>query len=171
MWVVHRIDRGTSGVVVFARDAETHRALSMAFEQGDVDKTYLAFVHGVPPDGTIDVPLHTARRGRTRPASEVEPGSLDARTDVRVLDRFKDASFIEAQPQTGRRHQIRVHLKWLGTPLLVDPIYGGASAACASDLPPWRLTLHAHRLEFGDTVVTSPLPPDLATVADCLQRS
>ena len=82
LWVVHRIDRGTSGIVVFARNADAHRTLSMAFEHGEVRKTYLAFVGGTPPDGPIDAPLHNARRGRMRPAKDREPGSLDARTDV-----------------------------------------------------------------------------------------
>ena len=169
--MVHRIDRGTSGVVVFARGADTHRALSTAFEQGEVRKTYLAFVRGEPPDGTIDAPLHTARRGRMRPASDGEPKSIEAKTEVRVLERWTDASLVEAKPRTGRHHQIRVHLKFADAPLLVDPIYGGAPTRCASDLPSWRLTLHAHRLEIGNAVIESPLPDDLLAVRTCLQRS
>ena len=157
LWVVHRIDRGTSGVVVFARDADTHRRLSMAFEHGDVTKTYLGFVQGTPPDGPIDAPLHEARRGRMRPARENEPGSLHARTDLRVLQTWDDVSLVEARPKTGRHHQIRVHLKMIGTPLLSDPIYGGV----VRELPNWRLTLHAHTLEFEDTRVESSLPTDL----------
>jgi tRNA pseudouridine32 synthase/23S rRNA pseudouridine746 synthase len=171
LWVVHRIDRGTSGLVIFARDADTHRRLSMAFERGDVSKMYLAFVHGTPPKGTIDTPLHTARRGRMRPARPGEPGSLAARTDVRVLQTWKDASLVEVRPKTGRRHQIRVHLKSVGAPLLVDPVYGGEPAGCASGLPPERPTLHAHRLVLDDTDLTSPLPPDLTGLRSCLERS
>jgi 23S rRNA-/tRNA-specific pseudouridylate synthase len=168
LWAVHRIDRGTSGVVLFARDADTHRELSMAFEHGRVVKTYLAFVYGAPSDGCIDVPLHAARRGRTRLAEPGETGALDAQTDIRVIDAWDDAALIEAHPRAGRHHQIRVHVKSVGTPLLVDPIYAPPPAGCAAELPPWRLTLHAHRLELDAIRVESPLPDDLSALRDCL---
>jgi len=170
LWVVHRIDRGTSGLVLFARNADAHRTLSMAFERGEVRKTYLAFVHGAPPDGPIDAPLHTARRARMRPAHNGELGSLDARTDIRVVQTWNDASLIDARPRTGRRHQIRVHLKMIGTPLLADPIYGPPPSGCAAGLPPGRLTLHAHALEFGGIDVTSQLPDDLSGLRACLNE-
>ena len=168
LWVVHRIDRGTSGLVLFARNPVAHRSLSMGFEHGEVGKTYLAFVNGVPQDGRIDAPLHSARRGRMRPAKDREPGSLAARTDVRLLKTWDGAALLEARPHTGRHHQIRVHLKSAGAPLLIDPIYGGAPEGCASHLPNWRLTLHASKLAFRDTVIESPLPDDLVRVRDCL---
>ena len=168
LWVVHRLDRGTSGVVVFARDPDTHRRLSMAFEHGEVRKTYLAFVHGRPPEVPIDAPLHEARRGRMRPARPNEPRSLDARTDIRVLEMWKDASLVEARPRTGRHHQIRVHLKMIGTPLLADPVYAPAANGCAANLEDGRITLHAHTLEFEEAKLTSPLPGDLRRLQTCL---
>ena len=172
LWAVHRIDRGTSGVVVFARNAEAHRELSMAFEHARVAKTYLAFVQGVATNAVIETSLHPARRGRMRLAAPGEPGSLDARTAVTLLEAWEPgACLVEARPLTGRHHQIRVHLKSVGTPLLVDPIYGATPSGCASDLPSWRLTLHAHRLEVGGTVVESPLPDDLLGLRACLERA
>jgi RluA family pseudouridine synthase len=160
LWVVHRIDRGTSGLVVFAKNAESHRELSMAFERGEVRKTYLAFVRGTPPDGPIDAALHTARRGRMRPATPNEPGAVDARTDISVRQTWDEISLLDARPKTGRHHQIRVHLKLIGTPLLSDPIYGGT----VNELPPWRLTLHASGLVIDGAEVSSPLPDDLASL-------
>jgi RluA family pseudouridine synthase len=170
LWVVHRIDRGTSGVVVFARDADTHRRLSMAFAQGRVEKSYLAFVRGAPPNATIDAALHPARRGRMRPAAPGEPGALHAHTDVRVVERWVDASLVEARPRTGRHHQIRVHLKMVGAPLLVDPVYGGPPEGCTSHLQPSRLTLHARAVDVDGARVESPLPGDLSALRTCLAR-
>jgi tRNA pseudouridine32 synthase/23S rRNA pseudouridine746 synthase len=169
LWVVHRIDRGTSGVVVFARDPDTHRRLSVSFERGEVRKTYLAFVHGTPPDGPVDAPLHEARRGRMRPADENEHGALPARTDIRVVETWDDESLIEARPRTGRHHQIRVHLKMIGTPLLADPVYAPAATGCAESLEPGRVSLHAHSLEFDGTSITSPLADDLVALRSCLR--
>ncbi len=140
----------------------------MTFERGNVRKTYLAFVHGTPPDGPIDAPLHAARRGRTRPAKRREPGSLPTRTDIHVLQSWNDASLVEARPRTGRHHQIRVHLKLIGTPLLADPVYAPPPAGCAASLAPGRVTLHAHELEFAGVTVTSPLPADLSALRTCL---
>lgn len=170
LWAVHRIDSGTSGVVVFARDADTHRRLSMAFEHGEVQKTYLAFTHGRPPDGPITAPLHTARRGRTRPARPGESGALAARTDVGVLESWTDASLVQARPRTGRHHQIRVHLKLIGSPLLADPIYAPEPAGCAARLAEGRLTLHAWELALDGARVTAPMPPDLLALRACLSR-
>ncbi|RPJ54038.1 MAG: RNA pseudouridine synthase, partial [Acidobacteria bacterium] len=87
LWVVHRLDRHTSGVVVFARSAAAHRALGMAFELRQVEKRYVAFTAGAMPaaSGRIDIALHAARRGRTRPARQGEEGAREAVTDYRVL--------------------------------------------------------------------------------------
>ncbi|MEZ5292261.1 MAG: RluA family pseudouridine synthase [Vicinamibacterales bacterium] len=175
-WVVHRLDRDTSGVVVFARTAEAHRALSMAFEARDVGKQYLAFVRGCPdpPSGRIDVPLHDARRGRTRPAARGEAGAREAATGYGVVSVWRSGaaaiSAVRAAPHTGRRHQIRVHLRAIGTPILADPIYGGGIAVPPFEGPASRLALHAASIGFPHpvsgrrVVVDAPLPADLAAL-------
>jgi tRNA pseudouridine32 synthase/23S rRNA pseudouridine746 synthase len=181
LWVVHRIDRDTSGVVLFARTAAAHRALSLAFEARAVDKTYLAYTRGLPSprEGVIDVPLHPARKGRMRPARPDEQGALASRTRHRVLA-HRDAAggpvaCVEASPETGRQHQLRVHLRAVGAPLLVDAVYGRVEAIAAGALGPGspalgRLTLHARRVELehpargGRVTIEAPLPDDLAAL-------
>lgn len=185
LFVVHRIDRDASGLVVFARNADAHRATSLAFEHRQVAKTYLAFVAGALPadEGQIDVALHPARKGKTRPARPGEPGGQDALTSYRVLRRWQReggvVSLVEARPGTGRHHQIRVHLRSIGTPILFDPLYarGFMPEALGKDAPSRRLALHAGRLELpgrrgGDPVVLeAPLAGDLVGLQEWLDRS
>ena len=181
LWVVHRIDRDTSGVVVFARSAEAHRALSMAFERHEVHKTYVALTRGAPArdNGDIDVSLHTARKGKMRPALVGEPDALTSHTRYVVRRRWETPAgtvcMIETTPTTGRQHQVRVHLRWAGAPLLVDPIYGRGHRVEAHEfgmpvgLPALdRLTLHAAALDlpslagdFSRVVIRAAVPPDL----------
>src|SRR6476661_2315887 len=153
-WVVHRLDRDTSGVTVFARSAEAHRALSLAFERRQVQKAYRALVAGLPQPlrGDTTQPLHEARRGKMRPAAPGEAGAIEARTEYAVEQAWRRGdrvvSLVEARPHTGRHHQIRVHLRALGTPILGDPVYGRAvslaDAADGDERPPLtRLALHA----------------------------
>jgi RluA family pseudouridine synthase len=155
LWVVHRIDRDASGLVVFARNADAHRALSLAFEKRQVEKTYVAFAGGEieREHGTVDAALHPARKGKTRPARPGEPGSQPARTDYAVERSWRRAgavvSLVEVHPHTGRHHQIRVHLRSLGAPLLFDPLYGrGLLPAGLEGAPCQRLALHARRLSL-----------------------
>ncbi|MGE0814289.1 MAG: RluA family pseudouridine synthase [Vicinamibacterales bacterium] len=181
-WVVHRLDRDTSGVVVFARSAEAHRTLSMAFEARDVGKEYLAFVRGRPdpPTGRIDVSLHDARRGRTRPAASGEAGARAAATGYSVATVWRAGaaaiSAVRAAPHTGRRHQIRVHLRAIGTPILGDAIYGAAGAGPPFEGPVSRLALHAaslaipHPVSGRRLVVAAPVPPDLGALESWLDE-
>ncbi|MFM2151675.1 MAG: hypothetical protein RL199_110 [Pseudomonadota bacterium] len=181
LWVVHRIDRDTSGLVLFARTAAAHRTVSMAFEGREVEKRYLAFTRGVPApaEGRIDTPLHRARKGRMRPAAPDEPESLPSSSSYRVLHaRHAEGgpvALVEVRPHTGRQHQIRVHLRSLGAPLLVDALYGrcerleaGALGADAPAVP--RLTLHARGVTLRHPVLgtpldlEAPLPEDLAAL-------
>ncbi len=190
LFVVHRLDRDTSGVVLFARSAETHRLLCGAMERGEVRKTYLALVHGSleAEEGVVEVPLHAARKGKTRPAAADEPGARKAVTAYRVLRRYATpigpVSWVEASPRTGRLHQIRVHFRFAGAPLLVDPLYSRRSRILASDLGARdasfvveRLTLHAARVGFRDPIsgepvlVESPLPEDLGRLLAVLEVS
>ncbi len=181
LWVVHRIDRDTSGVVLFARTAVAHRRLSMAFEGRDVEKRYLAFTHGVPmpEEGTIDLPLHAARKGRMRPALPGEPESLPSSSDYRVLKQRETllgpVALVEVRPRSGRQHQIRVHLRSKEAPLLVDPLYGKCEQIAADALGTGspavpRLTLHAQRITFRhptdgeERTIDAPLPSDLAAL-------
>jgi RluA family pseudouridine synthase len=178
LWVVHRIDRDTSGVVLFARNAATHRALSSAFERREVRKGYLALTRGVPEplSGTIDIALHPARKGKMRPAAPGEAGALIAATDYVVFRRWATAegqvALVELFPRTGRQHQIRVHLRAIGTPLLVDPLYGSPPPALGLG----RLALHAAALSFPDPgggaeiTVEASLAPDLQALVERLDR-
>ena len=183
LFVVHRLDRDTSGVVVFALSAAAHRALSMAFESGRIEKHYLALVRGrLDAPMEIDFPLASARRGRTRRARANESGK-PALTRIRPLERFEAATLVEAQPLTGRAHQIRVHLLEAGHPLLVDPQYRQPSLLLASDLGAAssevvldRTPLHAQRLRIPalpgiePCEIESPMPADVARALTLLRR-
>jgi tRNA pseudouridine32 synthase/23S rRNA pseudouridine746 synthase len=170
LWVVHRLDRGTSGVLLLARSAAAHRTLCGAFEHHRVAKRYLALVRGVlPAERRVDVPIGPGRKGRMR-AGEGIPGARPATTFVRSVASFPPgASLVEAYPASGRTHQVRIHLAFAGHPLLVDPDYG--------DGPPWtapgggvvlaRTPLHASSLEFlhpssgAPLRIDAPMPPDM----------
>lgn len=180
VWVVHRLDRETSGVLVFARTATAHRALSMAFESRAVQKTYLALVAGAlsAPAGRIEVALHDARRGKSRPAAPGEPGAREACTDYRVMSTWHHGpaavSLVEARPATGRHHQIRVHLRSIGHPILGDAVYARRGPAWRATLPVPRLALHASTLDLPHPVngrrlvVDAPLARDLVALVDWL---
>jgi len=191
-YVVHRIDRDTSGVVLFARDSETHRALSRMFERREVEKTYLAVVRGnpSPAQGTIELPLERDPHNPTR-MTVVRKGGKPSRTDYRTLESYGGYAFLEVRPVTGRMHQVRVHLAAIGHPLAVDPIYGGAEAVYLSEFKRdyrrkkscrerpliSRLSLHAcavrlrHPLTGVDAVLfEAPLPHDLDVLLKQLSR-
>jgi tRNA pseudouridine32 synthase/23S rRNA pseudouridine746 synthase len=182
LWVVHRIDREASGVVLFACDADTHRAASLAFEHRRVRKRYLAWTHGAPEPGAIEIPLHAARRGKTRPARPGEAGALAARTEVTVERRFAvgDTTLarVEARPASGRHHQIRVHLRAAGAPILFDPLYGrGIPPQLLAGAPAGRLALHALALALDHPAtgrpleVEAPWPDDLVALDAWLGRA
>jgi hypothetical protein len=123
LWVVHRLDRDTSGVLLLALDATTHRAASLAFEHGTPEKRYLALVS--PPLGgpvRVDAALVPARRSGCGSASRARRASR--RDRARAAGDLREVALVEARPLTGRTHQIRVHLRHAGAPLLVDPQYG-----------------------------------------------
>ena len=182
LWVVHRLDRGTSGVLLFARDAETHGALNAAFDSRRVSKRYLAVVAGTPRDEQrIEVPLAAARRGRMRPARPGDARPKLAATYVRVLERFAGPpalALVECVPETGRTHQIRVHLMAAGTPLAVDPDYGPRPALTAAGGEPLigRTPLHAASLALehprtgAPLRLEAPLPAGLGGLLERLRR-
>jgi tRNA pseudouridine65 synthase len=175
VWPVHRLDRGTSGVLLFALSASAASLLGAMFEQGQCSKRYLALVRGWPrqDEGLIDHPL-----ARDPELASVGQTMLDAQTRWRVLDRVEwpiatDARFpttrvalLEAEPLQGRRHQIRRHLKHIAHPILGDATHGKGplNRAVATHLGTQRLWLHARSLALIHPVSGAPLqlqaPPD-----------
>jgi RluA family pseudouridine synthase len=184
LWVVHRIDRETSGVMLFARDADAHRALNLAFQHGQVGKTYQAWTLGVPEpqQGRIDTPMHSARKGKMRPATKGEAGAISACTDYAVEQHWQlgDSDFarVRCHPRSGRQHQIRVHLRSRECPILRDALYGMATLKEAFEaLPIRRLALHAVALEIPPVLeiaaqrVEAPLPSDLLALEEWLNAA
>ncbi len=193
LWVVHRIDMHTSGVVIFARTPEMHRHLNRMFEHGEVHKTYWAVVRGYvqPREGRIDFPM-APHPSRSRMMIISEKGK-PARTDYRVLEEFEHFTLVEVYPRTGRTHQIRVHFQAIGNPLAIDPIYAKTLSIDISNLkrdvvrkrhsldetPPalmQRLTLHALRLSFTHPLtgksfeVEAALPKDFRALLSALRK-
>ena len=193
LWVVHRIDMHTSGVVIFARTPEMHRQLNQMFEHGEVHKTYWAVVRGhvQPREGRIDFPM-APHPSRSRMMIISEKGK-PARTDYRVLEEFEHFTLVEVYPRTGRTHQIRVHFQAIGNPLAIDPIYAKTLSIDISNLkrdvvrkrhsldetPPalmQRLTLHALRLSFTHPLtgksfeVEAALPKDFRALLSALRK-
>jgi 23S rRNA pseudouridine1911/1915/1917 synthase len=180
LWLVHRLDVGTSGLVVLARDADIHRALASAFAQRRVAKLYLALVWGCPRPhrGTWEWPLGPDRRDRRR--MRVEPAGRRAVTEYELLTRATHVSLLRLAPATGRTHQLRVHLAHAGHPIVGDDLYGGPRHRGVRDrrlrlvLAPAHLFLHAWSLHFPpaalvpELVLTAPLPPEFAAALDSL---
>ena len=190
VFAVHRLDRETTGVVIFAFDAQSHRHLSMQFQNRRVRKIYWALVRGRPdpPTGVIRLPL--ARDKTPIRMIVVRKGGKRSRTDYGLLQAFRGFSLVEARPKTGRMHQVRVHLAAIGTPLAVDPLYGMTEGFYLSQIKPnykhkkdveerpliSRLTLHARELTLSHPVsearlsIQAPLPRDFALVLKQLAK-
>jgi len=171
--VVHRLDRDTSGVLVLAKTAESHAFLKAAFQEREARKTYLAFVYGVPkePEGTIDFAIGRSRKDfRLRSAQPKAKGRMrEAITHYKVVGDIGTHSLLEIRPETGRTHQIRVHLKAIHHPVVCDPLYAPKQPC---DLGTSRLALHAYQLELpqvngDDLLLTAPLPKDLEAAIAC----
>jgi len=160
--IVHRLDGGTSGTLVVALHDDSHRRLIHEFLTRAVRRRYLALVHGVPPEGTVDAPL--ARRRAGRKAQAVVDGGRPARTRLTVVARLAGGlSLVEAVPETGRTHQIRVHLAALGCPLVGDTLYGGGDRVrrrAWRALGVRRPMLHAASIEVLGRAAEAPLPAD-----------
>jgi len=169
VYAVHRLDKDTSGLVVFARTKEAERNLGKQFRAHSIERTYLAIVRGKAKPGRIETYL-VADRGDGRRGSSAEPGQgKRAITHVRVLEELGDYTLIECRLETGRTHQVRIHLGESGTPLCGERIYDrplhGRPIPDGSGAP--RLALHAASLGFKHPVTSksmawkSPLPKDL----------
>ncbi len=189
LWVVHRIDRNTSGVLCFARNEAAHRHLSLQFQNHEVKKIYTAIVRGRMgfKSGAVNEPI---AENMARPGSMlIHKRGKDALTLYEVVEEFKHASLLKVEIKTGRTHQIRVHLASLGNPLLVDDLYAKAQAfyfsaikkkykATGEEERPTiaRLTLHAaqvvlkHPSTGQEVTFSAPLPKDMETVLKLLRK-
>ncbi len=188
--IVHRLDRGTSGALLLARTLDAQRSLSAQLEAGSVEKSYLALVRGAPgaEQGAIELPL-LASDGQRKVL--VSPQGKSARTRWELVERLGPASLLRCRPETGRQHQIRVHLRAIGLPLLIDPLYApeGGEALFLSSLKRGyrpgadgerpllaRLSLHAEAIAFDHPRslarlrVEAPLPKDLRATLHQLRR-
>lgn len=193
--VVHRLDKDTSGVLIFAKDVDAQRHLSRQFQNNLVEKEYLALVCGRPTEteGMIDaaVARHLASPQRM---AIVKHGGKPARTAWRIEQTYRNYSLLRVFPKTGKTHQIRIHLRHIGLPLAVDPLYNtplpgrpvgiylssfkrNYRPAAGQEERPLieRLTLHAERLRFthpsGELIeVVAPIPKDLRSTIQQLQR-
>lgn len=171
--VVHRLDKDTSGVLVVAKDPDTQWRLTEQFRAREVHKEYLAFVWGRPrpASGCIDQPI--GRHPVERKRMAIHAKGRAAVTRYEVVESGPKISLLQVRPETGRTHQIRVHLASLGHPIVADRVYGKApSAAVPTGLA--RQALHAHTLSFlhpasGEQVrFTAPLPADLRALREAL---
>jgi len=180
--IVHRLDRETTGVMVVAKNDATHRALAAQFKARTVGKVYEALVWGRPrlSQGVVDAPI--GRHPTARVKMAVRPGGRAARTGYRLLAALGPVAHLELRPATGRTHQIRVHLKSIGHPVVGDRLYGGVRAAGVRD-PAARsalrayggLALHARILEFDHPRTgerrrfEAPLPTELRELLAALR--
>ena len=190
IFTVHRLDRETSGVIVFAKDEETHKFLSVAFEQRDVEKFYQGLVQGSLPEtkGSIDLPImeHPAKPG-TMVVNKHGKASL---TDYEVIEDLGLYSLVQFNIHTGRTHQIRVHMQALGHPIACDELYGDARPIKLSSFKRnfklskneeeerpivSRLALHSQLLHFKDAngeyhTLEAPLPKDMRALIQQLKK-
>ncbi len=161
LYAVHRIDKDTSGILLYALNAEAHRTLNTAFQNREIKKTYRLLIHGRVSEEqfTVDLPLRADGDALHRTVVDKRRGK-EATTHFTVLETFRQFSLLEARPVTGRTHQIRAHLAAAGYPIVCDSLYGSGKPVLLSELKQrWRgdvymeqpligrLALHAYRLE------------------------
>jgi len=171
IFIVHRLDKITSGVMVFALDAETHRALNMQFEKHDAEKVYHAIVEGNPKwdEKVTRFPLH-ANVGHKHRTIVDDKNGKPSETRFGILKRYQTSAWVEAQPMTGRTHQVRVHAAALGHPLLGDILYGASESKLIA-----RPALHAYSLTFTHPATNERVtfkaehPRDFATTLKLLK--
>ncbi|WP_276132374.1 RluA family pseudouridine synthase [Polluticoccus soli] len=190
VFVVHRIDRDTSGVICFAKHEESHKYLSKLFQEHEVGKYYLGLVHGrlIPTEGRIEKPIveHPAKNGKMVTAKKGKPSI----TDYKVVEEWPLHSLVQFQIHTGRTHQIRVHTQSIGHSIVADPLYGDGKPFFLSSIKKKyrlsdndeaerpllsRLALHASRLELKkedgtEIVAEAPLPKDIAACVKQLNK-
>ena len=175
--IVHRIDKDTSGLMIAAKTDRAHEGLAKQFAAHSIDRRYLAITTGRPrpPAGTIDAPL--ARSPANRKKIAVQAHGKRAVTHYQTVEALRGAALVECRLETGRTHQVRVHLASLGHALLGDPVYGraGKHKALLDDLGFHRQALHAARLGFVHPISGKPMsfesaiPADMAELSDALR--
>ena len=189
IFTVHRLDKGTSGVIVFAKNEIAHKQLSALFEGRDVEKYYQGLVYGVPAhdEGSIDAPIaeHPGNNGKMITHSKGK-ASL---TDYKILEKFRLYSWLEFRIHTGRTHQIRVHMQHQGHSIVCDELYSDGTPLLLSSIKKKfnlskkeeeerpllnRLALHSHLLKFefdGEAItLEAPLPKDLRAALQQLEK-
>ncbi len=171
LYVVHRLDKEVSGVILFAKNAAAHRYLNDQFSNRDIRKTYVALTHGVIREtgGIINKPLRQFGSGRV--GVDLQRGR-SCITEFQVAERFGAYTLVKAYPCTGRRHQIRVHLYSIGHPIVGDLRYGDKKVQCMFP----RLMLHAQRIAFplptGKKVtIEAPIPESFQTVIESVRNA
>ena len=191
IYVVHRLDRDTSGLLLFAKNESTHKYLSQLFEQRKIEKKYLGIVRGSMPSksGSIDEPIaeHPFRKGEMAVSKKGKP-SL---TDYEVQEDYGIYSLVQFDIHSGRTHQIRVHSKFLGHPIICDPVYGDGKPVLLSSFKKKyklsqneleerpiisRLGLHSYSLHFTDPHgksydLEAPLPKDMKALMQQLKKN
>lgn len=158
--IVHRLDRGTSGIIITAKNNEAKRWLQKQFSTRNVKKMYIALVEGHPKDQTADLKLPIERNPRKPQTFRVNAKGKSAETTYEVTQQYPKHSLLQLRPLTGRTHQLRVHMAYLGNPIVGDELYGARKS------PLNRFFLHAARLELTlpsreRKVFEAPLPPEL----------
>jgi 23S rRNA pseudouridine1911/1915/1917 synthase len=189
IFTVHRLDKGTSGIIVFAKDADTHKQLSQIFESRKIEKLYLGLVHGtlLQDEGTIDAPVMESplKRGIMITHQKGKPSV----TDYKVLESFRQFSWLQFHLHTGRTHQIRVHSKHIGNSIVCDEVYGDGQPVLLSSFKRKyklsknqdeeqpilsRLALHSWKLSFAlndeQYSLEAPLPKDLKALLQQLRK-
>jgi len=177
--IVHRIDKDTSGLLVVAKTDVAHEGLARQFAAHSIDRRYLAIVNGVPQaaQGTVDAPLARSAANRKKIAVVDDGRGKRAVTRWKRLEVLRDAALLECRLETGRTHQVRVHMASIGHPLLGDPVYGRSGKAHSKilkELQFQRQALHAAELGFTHPVTkhslsfSSPMPPDMQELFNAL---
>ncbi len=180
-FIVHRLDRATSGAIILAKSNPAAKWIGHQFEHRKIKKEYLAVVDGTPPrEGSVDAPI--GRAANNGPTFQAVKDGLAATTEYTVEETFGEFSLVKAMPLTGRTHQIRIHMAHIGHPLAVDTIYGKRTELTKRDIVPSedktpvisRLTLHASRIVFNSPSgekadVTAPIPEDFEGLLKFLQ--
>ena len=172
--VVHRLDKNTSGLIILAKNDNTHRWLVDQFRTRKVNKVYLALVDGHPPTptGRVEAPIGRSSADRKKMAVAVPTKGRQSITEYKTIETFPNHTLLEVHPITGRTHQIRVHMAFLGCPVVGDTIYGRKHSSLSLDrqfLHAARLTIHLQG-EIEPHLFDAPLPVELTHTLDELRR-